>query len=240
VITLFPEIFSETLQASILGRAQDSGAVQIKVHNLRDWAQGVHRQVDDSPYGGGPGMVLKPEPLAAAIRATRSEAATVIALSPSGRRLDRDLVLDLSGREHLVLLCGRYEGFDQRILDAFVDAEISIGDYVLTGGEFPALVLIDAVVRRLPGVLGNEDAAGDDSFEAGLLEAPAYTRPANFEGTEVPEVLLSGDHGRVRRWRLERSLDRTLRRRPDLLEARKLPAEWEELLAALANSATKE
>ena len=234
------------MDASILGRAIKRELVDIRVHNLRDFSLPPHNQVDDYVYGGGPGQVLKPEPLARALQSLSDERAAasdqpakidrpyVIALTPTGRRLDRDLAVELSERERLVLLCGRYEGFDQRVLDRYCDLELSIGDYVLTGGEFAALVVVDAVVRRIPGVVGNKAAVPNDSFERGLLEPPRYTRPASFDGMDVPPILLSGDHAKVDQWRLRQALKRTLERRPDLLESKDLPEQWRRILRGLA------
>lgn len=224
VLTLFPGMFSAYLNESILLRAQQAGLIQIRVHNLRDWAEGKHRVTDEPPYGGGGGMVLKPEPIFAAVESIRREAAVAnrpyprtIFLSPQGRRLSQAVVKDLSTVSGLLLLCGRYEGIDERVRTYLVDEEISIGDFVLTGGELPAMILIDAVARQIPGVLGAEDAALEDSFATGLLEGPHYTRPETFRGWVVPEVLRSGHAGEIRRWRREQALRRTWQRRPDLL-----------------------
>jgi tRNA (guanine37-N1)-methyltransferase len=225
VISVLPDVFAPVLAASMLGIAQERGALEFAAHDLRDWAlPGVHRQVDDAPYGGGPGMVMRPEPLFAAVRAVSSmdpRPATVILMSPQGVPLTQSLVEDLSVRDRLVVVCGRYEGFDERVR-ALADMELSIGDYVLTGGELPAMVLIDAVARLLPGVLGGETSAEEESFSWGLLEYPQYTRPASFEGMDVPDVLLSGDHARIARWRRSEAVRRTARRRPDLLAALEL------------------
>lgn len=219
VITLFPDWIGHLKELGLTGRALADGRVQLKCWNPRDYAPGVHRSVDDRPYGGGPGMVMRPEPLAQAIEAARAdgEAAEVICLSPQGRKLDQSGVLELAGRKRLILVCGRYEGIDERILQTLVDEEWSIGDYVLSGGEPAAVVLIDAVIRQLPGVLGHEQSASEDSFATGLLDCPHYTRPERWRDQEVPEVLLSGDHARIERWRREQALERTRRRRPDLL-----------------------
>ena len=218
VLTLFPGIVEAPLAESILGRAQARGLVDIRVHNLRDWAPGRHHVTDEPPFGGGGGMILKPEPLAAAIEALRSEASRVILLDPAGRRFTQAVARELAQDTHLVLVCGRYEGVDERVRERLVDEELSIGDYVLTGGELPALVVIEAVTRLLPRVLGHEGAPANDSFARGLLEHPQYTRPEVFRGWAVPDVLLSGDHGRIDRWRRVMSLWRTWQRRPELLE----------------------
>lgn len=225
IITLFPGMFRGLLEESILGRARDRGLLEIGVHNLRDFATGRHQVVDDYTFGGGPGMVLKPEPIFAAVESLRREGSRVVLMSPQGRVFRQAIAQQLSRLEHLVLLCGHYEGVDERVREQLVDDELSIGDYVLTGGELAAMVVVDAVGRLIPGVLGGEESTLEESFAAGLLEYPHYTRPASFRGWEVPEVLLSGDHARVARWRREQSLLRTLRRRPELLR----PERWEEL-----------
>jgi tRNA (guanine37-N1)-methyltransferase len=222
VVTIFPGLFEAFLGESIVGIAGRSGALEVRVHDLRGFTTDRHRTVDDAPYGGGPGMVMKPEPLVAAIEALAGEKqegrrARVALLTPQGRRLDQSQVAELATAAHLVLVCGRYEGVDQRVIDLAVDEEISIGDYVLSGGEVPAMVLIEALARLLPGVLGNPESAGSDSFEHGLLEGPQYTRPAEFRGRSVPEVLLSGNHAAVARWRSEQADEITRRRRPDLI-----------------------
>jgi tRNA (guanine37-N1)-methyltransferase len=217
VITLFPDIFPGPLGIGVVGRSLQSGLIGLQAHNLRDYAGNRHRQVDDMPYGGGPGMVLKPEPVFNAVRDVRGESgAAVVLLTPTGRLLTHDLAAQLAAVPRLVLVAGRYEGFDERI-SALADYEVSIGDYVLSGGELAAMVLVEAVSRHVPGVLGDEDSAGDDSFVAGLLEHPQYTRPPEFEGLKVPDVLLSGNHAEIRRWRERMALDRTRARRPELL-----------------------
>jgi tRNA (guanine37-N1)-methyltransferase len=221
VLTLFPETFSGPLQASILGRALSSGIASVELHNIRDYAQDKHSIVDDYAYGGGPGMVMKPEPLAAAIEDVRAKAeprGRTILLTPQGRLLDQGVVDELAAEERLVLVCGHYEGVDERIREHLVDDEISIGDYVLSGGELAALVLIDAVVRRQPGTLGSPDSLLEESHSDGLLEYPQYTRPAEFRGWQVPDILLSGNHGEIARWRRRQRILRTARRRPDLLD----------------------
>jgi len=220
VVTLFPELFEVPLRTSIMGRAEDVGAVAFGVHDLREHGIGRHRSVDDYPYGGGAGMVMRPEPLYAAIEPLRTEGATVILMDPAGERLTDAMARDLARDAHLALVCGRYEGIDERAR-GLADREVSIGDYVLTGGELPALVLIDTVVRLLPGVIQEASHEGD-SFATGLLEHPQYTRPEAFRGMEVPAILRSGNHGEVERWRRREALRRTLERRPDLLQAASL------------------
>jgi tRNA (guanine37-N1)-methyltransferase len=215
VLTLFPAMFEGPLALSIPGRIQQQGLATIRIHDLREWGLGRHRSVDDAPYGGGAGMILRPEPVAAAIDALRRPDSTVILLDPIGEVFDQARASDLARRSHLVFVCPRYEGVDERIR-SLVDLELSIGDYVLSGGELPALVVIDAVIRLLPGAI--EDASTlEESFAHGLLEYPQYTRPPVFRGMDVPAVLTSGDHGAVARWRHEQALERTRRRRPDLI-----------------------
>jgi tRNA (guanine37-N1)-methyltransferase len=220
IFTLLPDVFSPYLESSILQRARQRGLIDVRVHNIRDWAEGKHRVTDDVPYGGGGGMVMKPEPVFAAVEAVLGPDSGVplILLSPQGRVFNQRIAFELSRQPRLALLCGRYEGVDERIREHLVTDEISIGDYVLTGGELPALILIDAISRLLPGVLGDPDGALDDSHASGLLEYPHYTRPAEFRGWKVPDILLSGDHAKIAQWRREQSLRRTLMRRPDLLE----------------------
>jgi tRNA (guanine37-N1)-methyltransferase len=227
IVTLFPAMLEAPLAQSILGRARARGLVDIRVHDLREHAAGRHQVTDEPPFGGGGGMILKPEPFAAVVDALRSSAAEarVILLGPAGRRFSQEVARELAGRPHLILLCGRYEGVDERVSETLADEEVSIGDYVLTGGEPAALVVADAVTRLLPGVLGDENAPASDSFARGLLEHPQYTRPEVFRGASVPEVLRSGDHGRIARWRQLMSLWRTWRRRPDLLETADLTPE---------------
>jgi len=222
VVTIFPGLFEAFLRESILGAAVVEGRVEIAVHDLRSWTTDRHHVVDDAPYGGGPGMVMKPEPLVAACEALAGpkgpgRRARVVLLSPQGRRLEQGHLARLAELPGLVLVCGRYEGVDQRAIDLAVDEELSIGDYVLSGGEVPAMVVIEGVTRLLPGVLGNPDSAKSESFQKGLLEGPQYTRPAEFRGRAVPEILRSGDHGAVARWRAEQARRETVRRRPDLL-----------------------
>lgn len=241
LLTLFPEFFDSPLSQSMLRRAQALGAVAFGVLNLREFTEDRHQVTDDRPFGGGPGMVLKIEPLVKAIRRVKSEdpAVRVLLLSPQGPLLDQDKAQELSRREHLLLICGHYEGVDDRIR-YYIDEELSIGDYVLTGGEVPALVVLDAVTRLLPGVLGGEGAAAEESFQTGLLEYPHYTRPRLFEGHEVPEVLLSGDHGRIARFRREQALRRTVKDRPDLLAKASLSSEDQEFLASFLASGAKD
>lgn len=224
VVTLFPEVFEGPLRAGVLGRALRNGVLDVKLHQLRDHAEGKHAVVDDAPFGGGPGMVLKPEPIfkaVEAIKASSSESPHVVLLSPQGRVLTDRIAREMAIRQSLVLVCGHYEGVDERVVEHLVDDEISIGDYVLTGGELPALVLIDALARYVPGVLGSVDSAERDSFSTGLgglLQGPVYTRPAEFRGWKVPEVLLSGDHSAIEAWRKGRVNERSRARRPDLLK----------------------
>jgi tRNA (guanine37-N1)-methyltransferase len=231
VVTLFPELFDAPLRVSVIGRAVERGLVEFGVHDLRAHGLGRHRSVDDYPYGGGAGMVIRPEPLFAAVEPLRAAGAQVILLDPGGERLTDAVARQLAGAAHLALVCGRYEGIDERAR-TLVDRELSIGDYVLTGGELPALVVIDAVVRLVPGVI-EEASHRSDSFSEGLLEHPQYTRPELFRGLGVPPVLLSGNHGEVDRWRRRESLRRTLARRPDLLADAALSAEDERVLGDL-------
>jgi tRNA (guanine37-N1)-methyltransferase len=222
VLTLFPGMFPGYLGQSLLAKAIDRGLVEIRLHDIRDWARDKHHRVDDRPFGGGPGMVIKVEPVVECVEAVQQENETpgrVVLLTPVGRRLTQTVVEELAEEKRLILLCGRYEGFDQRVIDLLQPDEISVGDYVLNGGEVAAMVVIDAVVRLVPGVLGDEESSVDDSFSRGnrLLEYPQYTRPRDYRGLEVPEVLLSGDHEAVARWRREQSQERTRRRRADLL-----------------------
>ncbi|MFL6528008.1 MAG: tRNA (guanosine(37)-N1)-methyltransferase TrmD [Chthoniobacterales bacterium] len=226
VLTLFPEICRAPLNQSMMKRAQECGALDLHIHNIRDWATDKHRTVDDAPFGGGPGMVMRPEPVFAAIEEVTEKASNaelgqpkVILMSPAGRLFDQKLARELSSEQHLAIICGHYEGIDHRVVEHLVDEEVSIGDYVLTNGAIAAVIVIDAVVRLLPGVLGDEQSAYDDSFSrAGAgLEAPQYTRPAEFRGWKVPDVLLSGNHGAISQWRLDQARLRTAQNRPDLL-----------------------
>ncbi len=216
VLTLFPEMFTGPLDVSIDQRARKAGLLELTVRNLRDWTYGRHKTVDDSPFGGGPGMVLKPEPLFEAIESLTREETRVILMAPDGERFDQAMARELAGLKHLLVVCGSYEGVDERVREALIDREISIGDYVLTNGGLPAMVVIDAVARLLPGALGHEESAADESFSRGLLEYPQYTRPAEFRGMKVPDVLLSGNHAEIAQWRSEQARLRTKQRRPDL------------------------
>ena len=216
VLTLFPEMF-DTLKQSVIGRAQEKELIDINLVNIRDFSQDKHKKVDDTPYGGGAGMVMMPDVVYRAYQSVKTKESKVIYMSPQGKTLDQKKVEDLAKQEHLILLCGHYEGIDQRVLDKIVDEEISIGDYVLTGGEIPAMVLIDSVSRYVKGVL-KEDSIKEESFSNGLLEYPQYTRPEIFEGEKVPEVLLSGNHQKIEKWRKEKSFEITKQKRPDLLE----------------------
>ncbi|MBW1721029.1 MAG: tRNA (guanosine(37)-N1)-methyltransferase TrmD [Deltaproteobacteria bacterium] len=235
VLTLFPGLFSSFLEESILGRALKRGVLDIRIINIRSFARGPHKSTDDRPYGGGSGMVMKPGPVFRALESIQRDPrdSRVILLTPQGKRFEQSIAWELSRLNHLILLCGRYEGVDERIRTGAVEMELSIGDYVLSGGELPAMVVIDAISRLLPGVLGSEEAALDDTFEGGLLEYPHYTRPRVFRGMEVPEVLLSGNHEEIRRWRRRESLKRTLLKRPDLLKKAELSEEDRKVLAGL-------
>jgi tRNA (guanine37-N1)-methyltransferase len=219
VITIFPGIFESPLRESLLGRAIEAGLLDVRVHDLRDSTIDKHRQVDDESYGGGPGMVLKPEPVFAAVESLGAGDRRTLLLSPAGRRLDQDLVRELAAEPWLVLICGRYEGVDERVAQGLPAEEVSIGDYVVAGGEVPALVVLEAVTRLVPGVIGRGESHEQDSFgDAGMLDHPHYTRPAEFRGLRVPETLLSGNHAEIERWRREAALEKTRRNRPDLLE----------------------
>ncbi len=218
IVTLFPEICRAPLNESIMKRAQKNGIVDLSIHNLRDWTTDKHHVADDAPFGGGQGMVMKPEPIFAAVEELRNQTSKVVLMSPAGRRFDQQIAAQLLGEPHLIIICGHYEGVDHRVIQHLVDLEISIGDYVLTNGAIAAVVLVDAVVRLMPGVLGHEQSAADDSFSRGLLEAPQYTRPAEFRSWKVPDVLLSGNHTEIANWRKEQAIKRTRKNRPDLLE----------------------
>ena len=234
ILTLFPEVCRAPLSESMMKRAQESGALELRIHNLRDWTTDKHHVVDDAPFGGGQGMVMKAEPIFAAVEELRGEEGKtlnaqrptsnvelqrpkVILMSPAGRRLDQKMATEFSKEAYLIIICGHYEGVDHRVIEHLIDAEISIGDYVLTNGAIAAVVFVDAVARLLPGVLGHEQSAADDSFGGGLLEGPQYTRPSDFRGWKVPDVLLSGNHGEIAKWRKEQARQRTQKNRPDLL-----------------------
>lgn len=246
VITLFPEMFLALTSHGMTGRAVNQGLIQLETWNPRDFTQDNYRRVDARPYGGGPGMVMLIEPLAKAIEAARQRAAAlgfdapVIYLSPQGQRFDEAATLKLGQHQGLIFLCGRYEGVDERLIQRYVDAEWSVGDYVLSGGELPAMIMIDAISRRIEGVLGDNQSAQQDSFVSGLLDCPHYTRPEVYEGDAVPSVLLSGNHAKIQQWRLQESLRRTLARRPDLLASAPLSASQRRLLVQLQSEQAKD
>jgi tRNA (guanine37-N1)-methyltransferase len=217
VLTLFPEMFSGPLDASIVGRARKAGLLDLRLQNLRQWTHDRHKTVDDKPFGGGAGMVLKPEPIFEAVESLADDRTHVIVTAPAGRPFNQAIARELAQKEHLLFICPSYEGVDERVCEALVDDELSIGDYVLTNGGLPAMVIIDAVTRLLPGALGDDESARDESFSQSLLEYPHYTRPAEFRGMKVPEVLLSGHHAEIEKWRAEQARQRTATRRPDLL-----------------------
>jgi tRNA (guanine37-N1)-methyltransferase len=222
VLTLFPAMFAGPLDESIIKRARQAGLLDLQLHQLRDWTHDRHKTVDDRPFGGGPGMLLKPEPIFEAVESLRREKTRVVLMSPSGRKFNQSIARELARQEHLLLITGQYEGFDERIRETLADDELSIGDYVLTNGALPAMVVIDAVVRLLPGVLGDDASSSEESFSSGLLEYPQYTRPAEFRGMKVPEVLVSGNHAEIAKWRAEQAKLRTKERRPDLMEEENL------------------
>jgi len=217
ILTLFPDAFKNILNVSIVKRGREKGLIDIQIHNIRDFSHDKHRRVDDYPFGGGMGLILKPEPLFEAIEHVKKEYSKVIYLSPQGKVYNQKMAHLLSKEKHLILICGHYEGIDQRVIDKLVDEEISIGDYILTGGEIPAMVVIDSIVRLIPGVLGSEESVMDESFSEGLLEYPQYTRPRIYRGLEVPEVLLSGNHEEIRKWRRKKAIEKTFKVRPDLI-----------------------
>jgi tRNA (guanine37-N1)-methyltransferase len=225
VLTLFPAMFAGPLDESIIKRARDKGILELGIHDLRKWTHDRHKTVDDRPFGGGPGMVLKPEPLYEATEALASPKTRVILMGPSGRKLTQEIARELAGYEHLLLIAGSYEGIDDRVRQALAHDQLSIGDYVLTNGALPVMVIIDVVTRLLPGVLGDDESAKEESFSHGLLEYPHYTRPAEFRGMKVPEILLSGHHAEIAKWRHDQALERTRARRPDLLEQRERKSE---------------
>jgi tRNA (guanine37-N1)-methyltransferase len=218
VLTLFPAMFAGPLDESIIMRARKKGLLDLQIHDLRNWTHDKHRTVDDKPFGGGPGMLMKPEPLFEAVESLRREKTKVILLSPAGRKFSQEIARELSREKNLLLVTGHYEGFDERVRTQLADDELSIGDYVLTNGALPAMVVIDAVTRLLPGVLGDDESSRDESFSAGLLEYPQYTRPAKFRGMKVPDVLISGNHAEIEKWRREQAELKTQRQRPDLLK----------------------
>ena len=227
VITIFPAMFEGPMSASIVGLARERGLLEFRTHDLRDWTHDRHRSTDDAPYGGGPGLVMKPEPIFEAVEAVQAledDPGYVIFFTPSGRTFTQSIAEELALKDRLVMVCGRYEGFDERAV-SLADLELSIGDYVLTGGELPAMVVVDAASRHVPGVLGDEESAVDESFSAGLLEYPQYTRPATYRGMEVPEVLRGGDHGRIASWRRAQSIRKTALVRPDMLAHASLSAD---------------
>lgn len=217
VLTIFPEMFSGPIEASLIGKAQEKGLVEINIHNLRKWTKDKHKTTDDRPFGGGPGMVMRLEPISRALKDLCTEKSRVILLSPQGQAFNQQKAQELSNLNHLIFICGHYEGFDERIREHLIDEEISIGDYVLTGGELPAMIVIDTVVRLLPGVVGKKESLEQESFSKNLLDHPQYTRPENFQGWQVPKVLLSGDHQKIKQWRKKQAIKKTKLRRPDLL-----------------------
>src|SRR6266513_1699823 len=223
ILTLFPEICRAPLGESMMKRAQENKIVDLRIHNLRDWTTDKHHVVDDAPFGGGQGMVMKPEPIFDAVEELREKSkienrkSKIILMSPAGCRFDQQMATQLSRESHLIIICGHYEGIDHRVIEQLVDLEISIGDYVLTNGAIAAVVLVDAIVRLLPGALGHEQSAADDSFSSGLLDCPQYTRPAEFRGWKAPDVLLGGNHEQIRKWRQSAAREKTVRHRPDLL-----------------------
>jgi len=218
IVTLFPELFTTHLETSLLGRAVSAGVLEVHLHDLRDKGLGKHRSVDDEPFGGGAGMVMRPEPIFAAVEELRRDDSHIVLLSARGRRFEHDAARALAVRDHVILICGRYEGVDERVAEHLADEELSIGDFVLAGGELAAMIVIEATTRFVPGVLGNEDSLTSESYAEGLLEYPQYTRPAEFRGWPVPEVLLSGDHAAIERWRRVQAERATRERRPDLLD----------------------
>lgn len=237
ILTLFPEMFRATLGESIIGRAREKGILDIHLVNIRDYAENKHKQVDDYPYGGGAGMVMQPQPIFSALEAMEAQGCKIIYMSPKGKTFHQGMAVELAKEERLIFLCGHYEGVDQRVIDYWVTDEISIGDYVLTGGELPAMVVIDAVARMLPGVLGQAESFIDESFYSGLLEYPQYTRPSEFRGLKVPDVLLSGNHKLIEQWRKEEALKITMKNRPDLIkkymEKKDLSKEERKIIEAL-------
>ncbi len=238
ILTIFPDMFASPFEHSILKRARETGVIEINLVNIRDFAEDKHHMTDDYPYGGGSGMVMKPEPIVKGLRQIESKKGKgkVILLSPSGKRFDQETAKRLSAEEHIVLICGRYEGIDERVRERFIDEEISVGDYILTGGEFPAMVIVDAVSRLIPGVLGCAESPEEESFSESILEYPQYTRPPEFEGMKVPDVLLSGNHAEIAKWRKREALKKTLLVRPDLLEKADLTNEDKKVIEGLEKS----
>ncbi|MBC8590489.1 tRNA (guanosine(37)-N1)-methyltransferase TrmD [Wansuia hejianensis] len=236
ILTLFPDFFSNLSSWSIIGRAIGEGIIDINYIDIRSFSKNKHRKVDDYPFGGGPGMVMTPQPLFDAINSVKSNSSRIIYLSPQGKKLNQKLVNELSSEDHLVLLCGHYEGIDNRIIDNYIDEEISIGDYVLTGGEIPAMVLMDSIIRLLPGVLSSEESYSDESHFDGLLEHPQYTRPREFQGLKVPEILLSGNHEKIKEWRYYESLKATFLKRPEILEKLELSEEDRKFITSIRNN----
>jgi len=240
VLTLFPGMFAGPLDESIIRRARDKGLLDLRIVNLRDYTHDRHQTVDDRPFGGGPGMLMKPEPIFEAVEALATPQTKVILMTPAGRLFNQAIARELARESHLLLVCGSYEGFDERVHEHLADDELSIGDYVLTNGALPAMVVIDAVTRLLPGALGDDNSAVEESFSHGLLECPHYTRPAEFRGWKVPDVLLSGNHAEIARWREAMALERTKRRRPDLLTGEQTPAQEKNKRTAKPSDTKKE
>ena len=242
IITIFPELFRGVFEFGIIRRAVEAGLIEINLHDLRDYTFDRHHQVDDRPFGGGAGMVMKPEPLFRAIEAVThpSDGATVVMLSPQGRLLTQRVAAELAERKQVVLICGRYEGVDERVIEQLADDELSIGDYVLSGGEIPAMVLVDAVTRLIPGALGCNESAERDSFADGLLDYPHYTRPVEYRGLKAPDVLVSGHHGEIEKWRRRKAMEKTLKRRPDLLERRALSEDERRLVEEILREMNKQ
>lgn len=241
ILTLFPEMLDSVLSTSVIGRARENGILDINIINIRDYSESKHKSVDDYPFGGGEGMVMQVQPVFSAFRSIKAKGSKIIYLSPKGERFTQKKAIKLASEERIVLLCGHYEGIDQRIIDYWVTDEISIGDYVLTGGELPAMVLVDAVARMIPGVLSSEEAYSNESIYSGLLEYPHFTRPREYEGLDVPEILLSGNHGKIKEWRLEQSLHLTYNRRKDLFrnyikKKNKLPKNEQKIIEAFLSS----
>lgn len=236
ILTLFPEFFEILVDFSIIGRALEKGLFSLNAVNIRDFSKNKHKRVDDYPFGGGPGMVMKPEPIYDALSSVKNQDSFVIYLSPQGKLYNQEIANALSNKEHIVLLCGHYEGVDNRIIENYIDMELSIGDYVLTGGEIPAMVIVDSIVRLLPGVLSSEESYVDESHYNGLLEYPQYTRPREFNGLKVPDILLSGNHKEIHKWRKYESLKNTYLKRPDLLKKRELSQEEKDIIEEIKNS----